>query len=140
MKKRLTRIWGISLVVVMLITLLASAAPVSAGTLAFSKQTAVPSTTDKILQVNTNIADIAVNGDRIYAATNSDIEMVTATVTTTFVDGGDAAAEVYAVTYTDQDGVAGNAGVLTIPMNTVATTAIALTLVVVIPALSISLL
>ena len=70
MKKRLTKIWGIGLVVVMLITLLASAAPVSAGTLAFSNQTAVPSTTDKILVATAgmNIVDLAVNGDRIYAA------------------------------------------------------------------------
>jgi len=89
MKKRLIKIWGIGLVAVMLITLLASAVPVSAGTLSFTKQTDVPGTTDKVLQPGTNILDLAVStdGSTIYAAA----PWVT-TATLGHDSGGDAAA------------------------------------------------
>jgi len=70
--KRIRKLMGVCLVLMLLVSLLLTAVPVSAGTLAFSKQTAVPSNTNQILVATAgmNIVDLAVatGGDKIYAA------------------------------------------------------------------------
>ncbi|MBU2536195.1 MAG: fibronectin type III domain-containing protein, partial [Chloroflexi bacterium] len=72
MKKKITKIWGIGLVVVLAASLLLSAVPVSAGTLSFGSET-LPSTTNNILVTTAglDIVDLAVAGDgtTMYAAT-----------------------------------------------------------------------
>ncbi|MFC1915680.1 hypothetical protein ACFLW4_03185 [Chloroflexota bacterium] len=62
MKKKITKIWGVGLVLVMTVSLLFSAAPVSAGTLAWGAET-LPSTSGNVLAYGTNILDIAVSAD-----------------------------------------------------------------------------
>ena len=72
MKKKISRIWSVGLVVILAASLLLSAAPVSAGTLGFSSET-LPSTSSNILVTTAglDIVDLAVSGDgtTMYAAT-----------------------------------------------------------------------
>lgn len=74
MKKKLTRIWGVGLVVVMISTLLLSAAPISAGTLGYGSET-LPSTTNNLLVTTAglDVLDLAVAGDgmTMYAVTGA---------------------------------------------------------------------
>jgi len=65
MKKRLIKIWGIGLTVILLVTMLLAAAPVSAGTLSFSEKTSgdVPSTTNEFLADGSSLIDMAVSTD-----------------------------------------------------------------------------
>ena len=75
MKKRITKIWGVGLVVVLATSLILSAAPASAGTLSFTSDTSIPSATDNILVTTAtlNILDLSVHpdGERMYAATGA---------------------------------------------------------------------
>jgi hypothetical protein len=86
MKKKISKIWGVGLVVVLLVSMLAFAAPTSAAPLQWSPED-LPSATGFQLEVN-DIVDIAVSGD-------GDIIWVVADNTTIYrsVDGG--------VTFTD---------------------------------------
>lgn len=72
MKKNVTKIWGIGLVLVLLTSMLLAAVPVSAGTLSFGA-TVIPTTTDNVLTNGTAITDIAVSADglTIWAAVGS---------------------------------------------------------------------
>jgi hypothetical protein len=71
MKKRINKIFGVGVLVSVVIAMLAS--PASAGTLSWSPDTTVPSTTDNILvtTAGTDIVDIAVSSDgqMVIAAT-----------------------------------------------------------------------
>jgi len=72
MKTKISRIWGVGLVIVLAASLLLAAAPVSAGTLSWSSET-IPSTSGKVLQDGANVTDIAVADDgTIYAVTGAD--------------------------------------------------------------------
>ncbi len=62
MKKNLTRIWGVGLVVVMISTLLLSAAPVSAGQLSWGSYT-IPTSTGNVIKDGADIGDMAVGTD-----------------------------------------------------------------------------
>ena len=69
MKKKITKIWGVGLVTVLIAGLLLSAAPVAAGTCSWTSET-TPSTSGKRLQAGANVVDIAVADDgAIYAVT-----------------------------------------------------------------------
>ena len=71
MKKKIHKIWGVGLVIVLAATLLFSAAPVSAGTLDWGTET-VPSTTGKVLFPGADVADLAVSADGVmYAVTGN---------------------------------------------------------------------
>ena len=67
--KKLTKIWGIGLVIVLVTSLLLSAAPVAASELAWGTE-GIPSATDNIIVNGVKIQDFAVSGDgqTIYAA------------------------------------------------------------------------
>ena len=69
MKKKITKIWGVGLVIVLTASLLLMAAPVSAGTLSWGTET-IPSDSGKVIQPGTDVFDLAVAGDgtTIYAA------------------------------------------------------------------------
>jgi len=74
MKKKIHKIWGVGLVLVLAASLLLSAAPVSAGELDWGTFTPFPSTTGNVLQQNNNyVSDIAVAEDGVMylASTNS---------------------------------------------------------------------
>jgi photosystem II stability/assembly factor-like uncharacterized protein len=60
--KKLTKIFGIGLVVVLLVSLFGFAAPASAGTLSWSSET-IPDTTGNVTAKGTDITDVAVSGD-----------------------------------------------------------------------------
>jgi len=69
MKNKISRIWGVGLVIVLTASLLLAAAPVSAGTLSWGAET-IPSTSGKVLQDGASVADIAIADDgTIYAVT-----------------------------------------------------------------------
>ena len=72
MKRKLTKIWGIGLTLVLLVSLLAFAAPVSAAPLEFSPET-IPSGTDQVIINGSNVLDIAVaaDGTTVYAVTGT---------------------------------------------------------------------
>ena len=65
MKKEITKIWGLGLAIVLVASMLLSAAPVSAGELDWGTFTPFPSTTGNVLTANLSIADIAVANDGI---------------------------------------------------------------------------
>jgi hypothetical protein len=69
MNKKLTTIWGVGLVVVLMVSLLVGAVPASAKNLDFTPET-LPSATNLILAAGSNPSDIAVSGDgqTIYVA------------------------------------------------------------------------
>jgi len=70
MKKKYSRIGGVGLVVMLLVSLLIAAAPTSAGTLAFGTETLPGATGVKIApSAGFDILDLAANGDTLYAAT-----------------------------------------------------------------------
>jgi len=74
MKKKITKIWGVGLTLVLAATLLLSAAPASAGELDWGTYTPFPSTTGNVLVTDNNgVADIAVaeDGTMFLASTNS---------------------------------------------------------------------
>jgi len=75
MKKRITKIWSVGLVVVLATSLLLMAAPASAGTLGWTVSTDIPDTTDKVVQDGTNLTDMAVSADgqTIYVASGTAI-------------------------------------------------------------------
>jgi len=68
LKRKISRIMGVGLAVVIVTTLLAAALPVAAGTLSWSSET-IPSDTGKVIEADT-INDIAIapDGTTIYAA------------------------------------------------------------------------
>ena len=68
MKKKISRIMGVGLAVVIVTSLLIAVLPVSAGTLSWGSET-IPSTTSKVIEADT-INDIAIgpDGTTIYAA------------------------------------------------------------------------
>ncbi|MBI2869546.1 MAG: hypothetical protein HYX96_06965 [Chloroflexi bacterium] len=74
--KRLSKIWGVALVVVMLVSLFA-ALPATAGTLSWSTET-IPSATNNVIVDGLDIVDLAVaaNGTNIYAATGDTGDML----------------------------------------------------------------
>jgi len=62
--KKLTKLFGVGLVVILLVSLFGFAAPVSAGTLSWSAESGIPSTTGKVIATATsNISDIAASAD-----------------------------------------------------------------------------
>ena len=72
MKKKLTKIWGVGLTIVLTATLLLSAAPVSAGTLGWGDES-VPTSTGNIIVDTLNVADLAISADgTMYAVTGID--------------------------------------------------------------------
>jgi len=72
MKKKISRIMGVGLAVVIVTSLLIAVLPVSAGTLSWGSET-IPSTTNKVIETDT-INDIAIapDGTTIYAALTTD--------------------------------------------------------------------
>jgi hypothetical protein len=78
MKSKLSKIWGIGLVITVLASLFMFSAPASAGTMGMSKETDYPSTTDNIFLSTTSdnwsIVDMAVSadGNTVYVVTNND--------------------------------------------------------------------
>jgi hypothetical protein len=62
MKKKITRIWGVGLVAVLISTLLLSAAPMSAGQLSFGSET-IPTSTGNVVLDGTDVTDMAVGSD-----------------------------------------------------------------------------
>jgi len=68
MKMKLTRIWGVGLIVALMASLLVMGAPVSAGSLSFTDET-IPSAANDVLEVISDVTDIAVcaDGETIYA-------------------------------------------------------------------------
>ncbi len=70
MSKKISKIFGVVLTLMVLASLMAVATPASAGTLSISAESDVPKTEGNILApVGTDILDLAVNGNTIYAAT-----------------------------------------------------------------------
>ncbi len=70
--KKLTKIWGISLTIVLAASLLFGAVPASAGTLSWGSET-VPTTTGNVICSGLDIADLAVSADgSMYAVTGKD--------------------------------------------------------------------
>ena len=67
MKMKLTRIWGVGLIVALMASLLVMGAPVSAGSLSFTSET-IPSGANDVLEV-CDVTDIAVgaDGETVYA-------------------------------------------------------------------------
>jgi len=111
MKKKITRIWGVGLIVALMASLLVMGAPVSAGSLSFTDET-IPSTANEVLAPGTNVTDIAVGGDAetIYAVGGGALvyKSTDAGVTWTAIDtsvGGVAAinADLVAVAPDDSD-------------------------------------
>jgi hypothetical protein len=70
MKKKITKIWGVGLVLVLAASLLLSAAPVSAGTLDWGTET-IPSKTGNALAPGFAVADLAVSADGTMYAINT---------------------------------------------------------------------
>ncbi|MEE9365961.1 MAG: hypothetical protein V3W44_04660, partial [Dehalococcoidales bacterium] len=70
MKKKMTKIFGVGLTIVLMASLLLSAAPVSAGTLGWGTET-ILSTSGNILASTSNITDMDVSSDgAIWVAAN----------------------------------------------------------------------
>jgi len=70
--KKLTKIWGISLTIVLAASLLFGAVPASAGTLSWGSET-VPTTTGNVICNGLDIADLSVSADgTMYAVTGKD--------------------------------------------------------------------
>jgi len=69
MNKKISKIWGVGLTLVLAASMLLMAAPVSAGTLSWGTET-IPSDSGKVIQLGTDVVDLAVAGDgtTIYAA------------------------------------------------------------------------
>jgi len=69
--KKVNRIFGVGLVVVLLVSLFGFAAPASAGTLSWTDET-IPDTTGNVSAPGTDVTDIAVSGDSntIYVTDN----------------------------------------------------------------------
>jgi hypothetical protein len=65
MKREITKVWGITLAIVMAASMLFSAAPVSAGELDWGTFTPFPSTTGNVLTTNLSIGDLAIADDGI---------------------------------------------------------------------------
>ena len=99
MKNKITKIAGVGLALMLLTSLMvfaAPAAPTSAGILAWGNEADIPKTEDYILvAAGTNIVDMAVNGDTIYAATGAS---TTANITYKSTDGGQTWASLYTST------------------------------------------
>jgi len=62
MKKKISKIWGVGLVVVLVTSLLLAAAPVSAGDQAWSAET-LPGATGKLIILDSDVTDVAVAAD-----------------------------------------------------------------------------
>ncbi|MFC2022528.1 hypothetical protein ACFLTR_04925, partial [Chloroflexota bacterium] len=72
MKKKLTRILGVGLTIVLLTSLIVMATPASASTLSWGAEDNPADEVEwNIGLVGTNIVDIAANGDTVFAATNN---------------------------------------------------------------------
>jgi len=70
--KKLTKIWGISLTIVLAASLLFGAVPASAGTLSWGSET-VPTTTGNVICNGLDVADLSVSADgTMYAVTDND--------------------------------------------------------------------
>jgi len=65
MNKKLTKIWGVGLVLVLLVSMFGLAVPASAGTLSWSVKTNadIPSTTNEVLALGSSLLDMAVSSD-----------------------------------------------------------------------------
>jgi len=81
--KKTRRIMGVGLVLVLLVSLLLMAVPVSASTLGWSVSTAIPDDTDKVVQNGTSLEDMVVSAD------GQTIYVVSGTVLYKSTDGGD---------------------------------------------------
>jgi hypothetical protein len=87
MKKKISRIWGVGLVLVLAVSLLLSAAPVSASTLAWGTE-GLPGSTGEVIEAG-DVTDIDVSGDGviwaggggllIYKSTDSGVSWTTVT-------------------------------------------------------------
>ena len=68
MNNKLTKIWGVGLVLVLLVSMFGLAVPASAGTLSWTiKANAdVPSITNEILATNSDLIDMAVSSERQF--------------------------------------------------------------------------
>jgi len=74
MQNKISKIWGVGLIVVILASLLISVIPVSAGTLTLSKETDYPSTTDNIFITAATLGmAVSTDGNTVYAVTNAAI-------------------------------------------------------------------
>ena len=71
MKKKIHKIWGVGLTIVLATSLLLSAAPASAGTLDWGTFSPFPSTTGNVLAPSFNVTDLAVSGDGVMYAVNT---------------------------------------------------------------------
>jgi len=102
MKKRITKIWGVGLVIMLLASLLIAAAPVSAGTLSWSAKT-IPETTGQVLVPGSDVNDFdaSVDGETVWAALLTQSAEASFTLTVTEVVTENATITLY---YTDQDG------------------------------------
>jgi len=110
MKKVITKLWSVGLILVLLIsTLLISVAPASAGNYAFTADLSQPT------NLNAGLAP----GSAYYS--------FSATVTTTLVGNADGFDESFTFGYTDQDGVA-SVGTIVVPALAIATTVVPVTL------------
>jgi hypothetical protein len=109
MKKKISRIWGVGLVLVLATSLLLGAAPVSAGTLSWSDYD-IPDDTGKVVIRGADINDFAVAGDgeTVYAAcpTSEALKVVVTEVVSANTTAN--------ITYIDQDGNTGNIGTVAV--------------------------
>jgi hypothetical protein len=72
MKKKLTKLMGVGLTIVLAASMLFGAAPVSAGTLSWGSES-VPTTTGNVIVDGLDIADLAISADgTMYAVTDND--------------------------------------------------------------------
>ncbi|MFC1862062.1 WD40/YVTN/BNR-like repeat-containing protein [Chloroflexota bacterium] len=73
MKMKFTRIMGVGLTLSLLVSLLVTGAPASAGTLSISNETDIPTTDDFVLVpvAGMDVVDMAVNGDSIFIGTGN---------------------------------------------------------------------
>ena len=110
MKKRITKIWGVALVVAVLASLLMIAAPASAADPLKWNDEVLPSGANIILSAGSDVFDFAVAGDTttVYAVgrVGTAAELVTATITTAL--STNATAQAFRFYYINQDGVSNN--------------------------------
>ena len=131
MKRKLTKIWGVGLTLVLMVSLLVIAAPASAADPLQWNPEVLPGAPNQVLVAGSDILDFAIAGDgtTVYAVgLTRGSETATATVTTILAGGVDTFAEVFVITYTNEEDVAARAGTVTLAENAAAlvTAAVAL--------------
>jgi hypothetical protein len=129
MKKRITKIWGVGLTLVLMASLLVVTPASAVDPLQWNPEV-IPSDTGYVLAPGLDILDISVHpdGETIYAVgVYWGQEGLSATVTTSF-SANDTAAEVFAFTYVNQDGVGSRTGSISFADNATADTAGTVTL------------